>query len=227
MHKSREAIPCMHTSYYPISQINSFLWYDIWWYYIDYCLLTFLCSIGTYWFFSTDLLSKLCRPTFLPTLGDFLGYKNHLQLSNLVYNILTLSYIKFTFRHHSTITTRWGLTLDNLSSSPTGAREADPFDFRLLESSGRESFLLSARLMLSMKFRESFDEIGPGELVPNNSFVFRSRSFTKTSSRAVRVLSYKQSHTYRSFLYNQYVDNIFTSFNIMGILKSCNNLPQV
>lgn len=103
MHKSREAIPCMHTSYYPISQINSFLWYDIWWYYIDYCLLTFLCRIGTYWFFSTDLLSKLCRPTFLPTLGDFLGYKNHLQLSNLVYNILTLSYIKFqtSFYYHN------------------------------------------------------------------------------------------------------------------------------
>lgn len=118
-----------------------------------------------------------------------------------------------------TITRRWELTLDNLSSSPTGAREADPFDFRLLESSGRESFLLSARLMLSMKFRESLDEIGPGELVPNNSFVFRSRSFTKTSSRAVRVLSCKQSHTYTSLLYNQYMDKICTSFNICGNYK--------
>lgn len=99
---------------------------------------------------------------------------------------MILSYIKLIFRYRFIIVIRWGFILDLLFFF-IGVREVDSFDFRLLEFSGREFFLLSVRLMLFMKFREFFEEIGLGELVLNNSFVFRFRFFIKIFSRAVRV----------------------------------------
>lgn len=104
---------------------------------------------------------------------------------------MILSYIKFIFRYYFIIIIRWGFILDNLLFFFIGVREVDSFDFRLLEFRGREFFLLSVRLMLFMKFREFFEEIGLGELVLNNSFVFRFRFFIKIFSRAVRVFFYK------------------------------------
>lgn len=120
MHKSREAIKhssTMHAYiiYYPILHINSF--YDIKYDDIILTIVYWLINrIRTYWFFSTDLLSKLCRPTFLPALGDFLGYNYQLQIikvppinampchtsesasfNTTVYNLLTLNYIQFTW----------------------------------------------------------------------------------------------------------------------------------
>lgn len=118
MHKSREAIKHSYTMhayiiYYPIPQINtySFLWYKIWWYYIDFCLLTDFPVQNRYLLIFLHWSSfQTVSPNLLTGTRGFPGLQKsittkylHLVLcqvklliEHLYSSILTLNYIKFT-----------------------------------------------------------------------------------------------------------------------------------